>query len=243
MPPASGHDWITLHRVRFERAMDATSRTFDAPDGADCWRFCPSLVIGDDGLPTWQSDLWCGLGIYSSRAAAQTVFEAPETRLPYLTGALEQWHALLLPVAHRGEVKWRDTVQSGDAILPASDAPGGPLVVLTTAGYVSRGPDQVPRIVAFIRGIQAVLEFYGTLDGNLRREVFAGGFDGRDGFTLSLWRDDDAMQQAAYRPGVHRTLMDQSRDGSLFDRSSFTRARLVDTRGSWDGEADIRKPW
>ena len=80
------------------------------------------------------------------------------------------------------------------------------------------------------------MDFYGTLDGNLRRDVFSGGFDGGDGFTFSLWRDDAAMQQAAYEPGVHRSLMDRSRDGSLFDRSSFTRARVVASQGSWDGD-------
>ena len=231
------HDWITLHRVRFDRELGVGEGTFDAPEGADSWRFCPSLLIGENGLPIWTADTWCGLGLYSSRSAAESAFDAPQAQLPFLAEAVEQWHALLLPIAHRGEVKWHDTLQVGDAIRCADDTRGGPLVVMTTAGFNSREPDQYSRIATFIRGVQDVVDFYGTLDFNLRRGVFSGGFDGRDGFTVSIWPDDAAMQRAAYRPGVHRTLMDRSRDGSLFDRSSFTRTRVLASRGTWDGSA------
>jgi hypothetical protein len=231
------HHWMTVHRARFLHPFDVTSNNFSAPPGTDCWRFCPSLDVGDDGLPTWSSEVWGGLGLYPSRSAAEAVLEAPQRCLPYLSEAVEQWHALLLPIAHRGEVKWRDAVENATAVQCSSDDPGGRLVVVTTAGYNSRGPDQFPRIAAFMRGILEVVDFYGNVDGNLCRDVFSGGFDQRDGFTFSLWRDDASMQQGAYRPGVHRTLMDSSRDGSLFDRSSFTRARLIASSGSWDGEA------
>jgi len=231
------HDWMTVHRVRFLRPFDAMTDSFGAPSGAHCWRFCPSLVVGDNGLPTWNSDTWGGLALYPSRAAAESVFEAPERYFPYLVDAVEQWHALLLPIAHRGEVKWREAVEVASAVRCSTGDPGGRLVVVTTAGYNTRGPDQYSRIVAFIQGIRDVQDFYGNLDGNLCRDVFAGGFDARDGFTFSLWRDDASMQRAAYRPGVHRALMDRSRDGSFFDRSSFTRARLIASSGSWEGES------
>jgi hypothetical protein len=232
-----GHDWMTLHRMRFPRSFDATHDSFDAPSEATCWRFCPSLIVGENGLPTWNSDVWGGLGLYSSYRAAKEIFDAPEIHLPCVSDAIEQWHALLLPIAHRGEVKWRDAVELASAVRPANDDPGGRLVVITTAGYNSRGADQFPRIAAFMQGILQVVEFYGGLEANLCSDVFAGGFDERDGFTFSLWHDNASMQHAAYQPGVHRALMDRSRDGSLFDRSSFTRARLMASSGSWDGDA------
>jgi hypothetical protein len=109
------------------------------------------------------------------------------------------------------------------------------LAVITSAGYNGRPADNRPRIERFVKGIQDVLGFYGECGGNLRRASTNGGFDARDGFTVTLWRDDKAMTQAAYGEGAHRTFMDMSRDGSLFDRSSFTRARLVMSSGSWDG--------
>lgn len=230
------HDWITLHRIRFAHEIAAPDRAFPGPAAADFWRFCPTQARGPSGMPTFTSDCWGGLALYPDRASAEAVLDAPTEHLPFLDEALEQWHALLVPHAHRGEVKWRDEVQDGTAVRPGRDSREGPLVIVTTAGYVSRDPDQFPRIRTFLDGIEEVLAFYGSLPDNMRRATFNGGFDGRDGFTCSIWRNDAAMLQAAYRDGRHRELMEQSRDGSLFDRSSFTRARVVASQGSWDGD-------
>jgi hypothetical protein len=229
------HQWISLHRVRFPSAISALERKFSAPSLPECWRFCPSLLVGEDDLPTYKSDIWGGLGIYDDRSAAEAMVSAAEQHLPFLSETVEQWHALLLPFAHRGAVNWRGTVQDGVAIRTASEKPEGPLAVITSAGFNSLGRDQYPRFARFNRGIQDVIKFYGQAAGNLRRDVFAGEFDRRDSFTVTLWRDDKAMLHAAYHEGSHRTLMDQSRDGSFFDRSSFTRARLIASSGSWDG--------
>ena len=56
--------------------------------------------------------------------------------------------------------------------------------------------------------------FPGGLLWHLRRATIMGGVDSTDGFTVTLWRDDRAMNQAA----------------------SFTRARIVTSSGSWDGD-------
>jgi hypothetical protein len=231
----AGHQWISLHRVRFPSAISALERKFSAPLLPECWRFCPSLKVGNDDLPTFISHTWGGLGIYDDRNAAEAMVAAAQQHLPFLSETVEQWHALLLPFAHRGSVNWRGTVQDGLAIRPTSQKPEGPLVVITSAGFNSLRSDQRPRFVRFNRGVQDVIKFYGQAAGNLRRDVFVGDFDRRDGFTVSLWRDDKAMMEGAYHEGKHRALMDQSRDGSLFDRSSFTRTRLVSSCGSWDG--------
>jgi hypothetical protein len=230
------HQWITLHRVRFPSPISALKRKFEAPTLPGCWRFLPTQRLGDDGFPTFQSDTWFGLGIYDRREDAETMFAATREHLPVLADAEEEWHAVLVPFTHRGQVNWRGTVENGTAIRVSSDPPAGPLAVITTAGYNARTPEQMPRIVRFVEGIQDVLDFYGATEGNLRRASTNGGYDSRDAFTVTIWRDDDAMNQAAYGEGTHRTLMDISRDGSLFDRSSFTRARLVNSNGSWDGD-------
>ena len=230
------HHWVTLHRVRFPSAISALDRTFETPTLPECWRFCPSQRLGDDDLPTWNSDIWCGLGIFDNPDDAEEMVSVPEKHLQLLSEATEQWHAVLIPITHRGEVNWRGMVEDGTAVRTNNDAPAGPLVVITTAGFLSRDPDQIPRIARFARGVQDVIEFYNGNDDNVRTDVFNGGFDQREGFTVSLWRDDKAMMQAAYWEGTHRTLMDESRDGSLFDRSSFTRARIISSNGSWDGD-------
>jgi hypothetical protein len=232
----SGHHWISLHHVRFPSAISASERTFPVPTLAECWRFCPSLCLGEDGLPTWISDTWCGFGIYDSREDAEATVTAVSKHLPFLSEAVGHWDALLLSFEHHGAVNWRGTVQHDCAIRPASAKLDGPLAVITSTGFNPRSPDQVPRIVRFVRGVRDVLEFYGTARRNVRRDAFSGGFDGRDGFTVSLWPDVKAMMEAVYGEGTHRTLMDLSRDGSWFDRSSFTRARIILSRGNWDGD-------
>lgn len=231
----TAHHWLTLHRVRFPGRVSARDSTFAAPAGAECWRFCPGHDRDERGVPSWTSDVWGGLGIYDDRAEAEAVMSNPEAHLPWLTEAEEAWHALAIPVAHHGEVNWRGTIQSDTALRCGRLAAEGPMVVVTTAGFSSRDPSQLPRIASFMQGVSDVMDFYGTLPGNICRDVFNGGFDGLDGFTLSIWRDDKAMISGAYKPGRHKTLMDESRDGSVMDRSSFTRARIVRGQGTWDG--------
>jgi hypothetical protein len=161
---------------------------------------------------------------------------AAQEQLPFLYETVEEWHAVLVPFTHRGQVNWRGTVEDGTAIRVSSDPAIGPLAVITSAGYNAITPDQMPRIARFAKGIQEVMDFYNAYDGNLRQAGTNGGIDLRDGFTVTLWRDDKAMIEGAYGEGTHRTLIDASRDGSLFDRSSFTRARIVASSGSWDGD-------
>jgi hypothetical protein len=79
------------------------------------------------------------------------------------------------------------------------------------------------------------MAWYGALPSNLRNDVFNGP-DGREGFTCSLWRSDEAMREAAYRDGRHRTRIGEYNEGMLMDYSSFTRLRALRCHGSWDGD-------
>lgn len=230
------HHWITLHRVRFSEESSALERSFELPATAECWRFCPSQNVGPDGLPLWRSDVWCGLGVFETRDAAEKAVSDPADFLPFLADVEEGWHALTMPVTHRGEVNWRGEIEKNAAVQVADKDPSGPLAVITTAGFWSSDASEHDRIARFLDGVEQVVDFFGESEGNLRRGVFNGGFDGREGFTVSLWRDDKAMMKAAYWEGTHRRLMDESRDGSFFDRSSFTRARILSSHGSWDGD-------
>jgi hypothetical protein len=231
----SRNHWITLHRLRFAAPVDARARSFAAPEGVDCWRFCPELRCGPDGLPTFNADVWAGIALHETRAGAEAMIADPATALPFLSEAVEDWHALAVPVAHRGAVNWRGTVETDAAVRPAEPV-AGPLVMVTTAGYLSRDAATLPRIRAFCAGLVEVLADYATRPGNLRRGVFTGGFDGRDGFTISVWSDDRAMAGAAYQPGTHQGMIARQKTGEMADRTSFTRARLLAQRGSWDGD-------
>jgi len=162
---------------------------------------------------------------------------SPEAIFPFLADTEESWHALLLPFAHHGEVNWRGTIEIGSALRIGPD-PSGPLVVLTTAGYNSMGPEEMPRIMAFIERVALVKEFLVRAEGNLRTAIFAPT-DERDGITFTLWNDDAAMLAAAYGSGEHHKQLTHHRVEPQFDRSSFTRARVVRSYGTWDGEDPV----
>ena len=232
----SDHHWITLHRVQFQDSVSAKQTKFDIPSTPECWRFCPGQQLDKEGVPGLSSDIWCGLGIFSDRSEAEEMVAAPEIHLPFMSEAIQQWHALAIPTKHRGEVNWRGHVEKNSAIRVAPKDTNDPLAIITTAGFLSYEPDQIPRIVSFAQGADDVLNFFDEQEGNLRSAVFSNGLDQREGITISLWRDEKAMVQAAYLDGRHRTLMDESRDGSIFDRSSFTRARILSSNGSWNGD-------
>ena len=73
-----GHDWITLHRVRFAAPIAAPDRSFPPVAGASVWRFCPQHVPGPDGLTTLTSEIWGGLGIWDDRAEAEALLSDPD---------------------------------------------------------------------------------------------------------------------------------------------------------------------
>lgn len=232
----SDHDWIVLHRVRFREPVDGNNNPFPGPKHADAWRFYPASPANSDGMRTNISDIWGGIGIYTSRQSAQNVIDRPEDHLSFLGDTVEAYHALVVPYAHRGKVNWRGPVKENESISTAPADPGGVLVVLTSAGYVNPGPKDIPRIANFLREVDNVQDYFGTLRGNIRRAVFSGaGVDGHDGVTVSIWRSDAAMMQAAYKPGHHRDQIEYQNKFGHIDRSSFTRARIVASSGTWDG--------
>jgi hypothetical protein len=113
-------------------------------------------------------------------------------------------------------------------------------LVLTSAGYENPGPQDTDRIQHFLAKVDEVVAYYGTLPSNIRRSVFGGvGVEQIDGMTVSLWENDAAMMQAAYRPGFHKEQMDYHRDNGHFDRSSFTRTRILESKGTWDGSNPV----
>ncbi|WP_137700033.1 hypothetical protein [Marimonas lutisalis] len=230
------HDWIVFQRIRFANPIDGNGKPLPGPQKAEAWRFYPASPPGENGARTSVSDEWGGFGLYATRSDAEEVFQNPDKHLPFLGDAVETYHALVLPFAHRGEVNWRGDVRSNATIAVSASDPGGPLVVFTSAGYDNPGPDDVPRIGKFLKEVDNVQAYYATLPGNLRRAVYSGvPVDGHDGMTVSLWKDDKAMLAAAYKPGHHRTQMDYHRDVGHFDRSSFSRARIISSKGTWDG--------
>ena len=113
--------------------------------------------------------------------------------------------------------------------------PGGPLFVMTTAGF-NLGPGfDVGRVIDFRKNVDHVRAWLGSADGRIASQVITPHTPGDDGVTMSVWRDDAAMVSAAYRPGKHRDQIERYKAEHTADRTSFTRFRALETCGTWGG--------
>jgi len=225
--------FATLHWVRFAEVMTPDRLALSQrPSACLSWKVGPDGPVGPNGyrLP---SNVWCGVALFADRAAANAAFDARRAHLPYLDAASESWHALLVPVEHRGECNHLDRTDPGKLFETGAQDPGGPLLVLTTAGFNAGAAPA--RLVDFRIHVDMVRDWLASIDGNVARQVFTPHTVGDDGATFSIWRDDAAMISAMYKPGTHRTQMDRYKSEKTADRTSFTRFRALRTTGCWNG--------
>ncbi len=231
--------WATLHWIRYKQIE--TPKTLDlslAPRGAGSWRTGPDGPVGPDGLRL-PSQIWGAVGLFREREDAQRAFDNPAAFIPKLDQVEEAWHALLMPIAHRGASNQLDIERPGLFLEPWPDDPGGPLVVLTTAGF-DLGPDFDPaRVKDFRFNVDKARAFLATADGNMMRQTFTPPIRGLDGYTSTVWRDDKAMMAAAYGPGEHRTQIERYKAEHTADRTSFSRFRPLATSGQWEGRCPV----
>ena len=233
--PARQARYATVHWLRFPRVMtpDDLSLT-QSPEACLSFKIGPDGPVGPNGyrLP---SNVWGGVALFADRSAAEAAFTASEQYLPFLADTVESWHALLLPITHRGECNHLERSRPQLIFEPSAEDPGGPLFVMTTAGYVM-GPDlDLARVIDFRVHVDKVHEWLQSAEGRVASQVFTPHIVGDDGVTMSLWRNDSAMIDTMYRPGFHRTQVERHRRENLADRTSFTRFRVLETRGRWNG--------
>jgi hypothetical protein len=226
---------LTVHRVRYPRPRN--SRTDGAPvgpKGAAAWRFGPDAPLGDDGFRTGQSDVWGGVGFYETRDQAEEVLSNPSAHLGFLNETDEAWHALAAVVAHRGEVDWSTDTEPHPGLEALAQDPGGVMAVITSAGYDSAETATPERVRDFLKRVDQVIEWYGSLEANIARCLF-NAVTARQGMTFSVWKSDRDMIATAYKGGTHSDYIKRNQETPMFDHSSFTRLRLLNSRGSWDG--------
>lgn len=233
--------WMTVHRIRFGSPVDAKTGGLPGPQTAAVALIGPDSRLDANGMRESFSHVWGGIAFYEDRAAAEAAIDDATTTCDH-RDTIEEWHGLLCPISHRGETAWFGDLKHASRFVPAGrdNDPGGRLVVLTSAGFNALPRDELmadmPRRIDFLRNVDRVVDWYATLPTNLARANFHLRAMGHtDGLTVSVWQSDEAMLAAAYKPGIHRTQIDRYKAERTADRSSFTRARLMRAKGSWDG--------
>jgi hypothetical protein len=226
--------FATVHWLKYAGIVTPDKLALgELPAHCVSYKIGPDGPVGPDGLRV-PSNVWCAVALFAERAAAEAALQTHERFLPSLHEAIESWHALLLPIAHRGECNHLERANPRPLFEIGAEDPGGPLFVMTTAGYVP--PPELERIVDFRVHVDKVRHWLeSSIAGRAASQVFAPHTLGDDGVTMTLWQSDAAMIDAMYRPGVHRTQIDRHKRDRLADRTSFTRFRVLATRGTWGG--------
>jgi heme-degrading monooxygenase HmoA len=229
--------WATVHWVRFERPRTAAELAAASPPaGCVSWKFgldeAASPVAGRSA-----SEVWCGVALFAAPDAAEAALEDPQAHVPSLPEATESWHALLRPIAHHGACNLLDPASPGALFEPHPHDQGGPLLVMTSAGFDLRAKSDFARLIDFRRRVNAMRSVIAQAPGSMAHQVFATPDAGDDALTLSLWTDDAAMAAFAYRAGAHRTELDRQKSQQTVDRSSFTRFRIERAAGTWNGRS------
>jgi hypothetical protein len=158
------------------------------PASALSWKIGPSGPVGPDGyrLP---ADTWCAVGLYREVDEAKSALQLRQQFMPFLANAIESWHALLMPIAHKGECNHLDRDHPGAVFDIGALDPGGVCLVITTAGF-HFGPDlKIERVINFRRAVDATNDWMGKAAGCLANQVFTPHTVGDDGFTISIWRE------------------------------------------------------
>jgi hypothetical protein len=226
--------WITFHRWLFETEQSPDTLTVGAPKGAVWWHCGAESPIGPNGFRTLKGRSWAGAGFFEDRANAELVLDDLSSQFPSLPAWVEEFHCLLRPIRFSGDCRWLARADAELAV--AANDPGGPMVVLTSAGYDDMGPAHYARMLDFRENVDRVRAWYDTLDGNIVNGSYATG---TDGMTFSLWRSDDDMRTAAYGQGFHRTQLDRQKAERMADRTSYTRTRMVRHSGTWNGRDPV----
>lgn len=190
---------------------------------------------------TQQAHSWIALGLHATAESADAVFEADGEATPCFAGATETWSGVLQPYAHHGAVNWLDPADPGLAFeLGPKPDDREPFVVITSAGWTLDDRFDVDKALDFGRGVAEVRSHMAGVDGLYFHHGFNfPGLLAVDGPTVTMWRDDAATRAFAYRPGNHKNEMDHYRTNDTADRSSFTRLRVLRSRGSVQGYAPV----
>ena len=100
--------YATAHRIRFRQITTPEMlQLSESPGDALSWKVGPSGPVRPDGyrLP---ADVWCAVGLYGDSDSAKTALQLRERFMPFLRDAVESWHAVLMPFAHKGECNHLD---------------------------------------------------------------------------------------------------------------------------------------
>ena len=229
--------WIFYNRWLFETEYSHAELAPLTPEGSKLWLCGPDSDWDPKLVRTCKGSSWAGASFHADLESARAAFDNAEGHFSTLPGTTENWHAILRPFRFSGKTNW---FSHSDLRLEVADVdPGGPLAVMTSAGYDDESLSYLPRILDFTSKVDKVRSWYDTLDGNLINGNYQHQHLEIDGMTFSIWKSDEAMTEAAYGLGPHREYLNAQKTDKLADRTSYLRNRVIASKGTWGGADPI----
>jgi hypothetical protein len=229
--------YATLHLARFDGLK--TMRNIDVkPTSGEpvAWMVGGDEIAAGTKVGSQEASSWVAFGLHSEEESARVLVDAGVAAVPCLEEAAEIWSAVLQPFGHRGEVNWLDHESPGQAFsIDGEGRNRDPFVVVTSVGWTIDDRFDPSRAADFAAGSELVRRSMSSADGLHSRQIFNFPNFAEDTVTITFWRDDAAMRAFAYRAGEHKVQVDRYRKLGTADRTSFTRFRVLESHGSWNG--------
>lgn len=172
--------WMTFHRWVFDTPQRLGVLAIARPDGAVAWICGPDSPLGPDGTRTGAGAAWGGVAFHADRATAEALLDGADERFADLPRHGESFHCLLRPFRFSGAYRLLEA--SGATLELAEKDPGGPVAVLTSAGYDDVGPGNAERMRDFRENVDCVRNWYDGLDDTI---VHGNFITAPDGMTFS----------------------------------------------------------
>lgn len=221
----------TIQLARFDRITPAPAPPAQLPEGVLFAGTGADIRAAGTEPTSAQGFVLLQLGLHATPAAARQFLE----QSPWSTKPLEEFQAILSPYHHKGEANFLGPVAPlFEELEPAPAAPG-PVCVLTSVGWNTENFD-IRRAQEFGAGVNAIRNsMTGLPHLHSQQSFFLQGGLRYDPLTLTFWRNEQALTQFAYARGPHRHQMDKQEQLATWDRGSFSRLVMLETKGSWYG--------
>ncbi len=184
------------------------------------------------------------LGLHRDAASAQRLLEDYRSVAPWTVEACEAWGAVLRPFRHKGVANYLNRIDPGPLFDPgalsAAPSTDAPFVSITTSGWRVSPELDMDRVREFSTGVLAVRASMTAMTGLHSQQsfFFPRGLE-HDPMTITFWRNQGALIEFSYGPGVHRLQMERQQERGLADRTSFTRCVAESKQGTWYGSCPL----
>lgn len=195
--------------------------------GLKFWKLCGSGT-GEGFTPIPNTGVYAILAVWSDTETAQQQTQDSPPFRRYHQHARESWTVFLSPMSSRGT--W-----SGQEPFEASAPPAtGPIAALTRATI------RPARALRFWKRVPNISQVIGT-DPNVLFKIGIGEVPLLHQVTFSIWPDTDVMANFARKDGPHARAIKAVRDGDWFSEELYARFRVIDQRGTWNGDTPLKR--